>query len=265
MTAIIIAVGIFLSGAVLSAASVFLVRRFVGVSRLRLNNEIASCYLAIVMGLYGIFSGFIIASLWEQQRHAEENVLHEASELRTIFRLAGTLPGPTGPSVQQAAIDYAKAVVDKEWELLLRGDDRINSSHPEKDRIWESLKAYVERGEPESPFFQSLLSHFETLSEARRSRVYDAQRSLPAYLWMILIMGSGLSILCTLLLGTENIRLQALLTGLAGGLVLLMLFVVQDLQNPFQGYWVTTPQAFELALDRMSHARPRDAPSVAPR
>jgi len=247
-----------------SGACVFLVRRFVSVSRLRLNNEIASCYLAIVMGLYGIFSGFIIASLWEQQRQAEENVLHEASELRTIFRLAGTLPAPTGPRIQQAAIDYAKAVVDKEWELLLRGDDRVNHSHPEKDRIWESLKSYVERGELQSPFFEPLLSHFETLSEARRSRVYDAQRSLPAYLWMILIMGSGLSILCTLLLGTENIRLQALLTGLAGGLVLLMLFVVQDLQNPFQGYWVTTPQAFELALDRMSHTGPRDAPSVAP-
>jgi hypothetical protein len=103
-------------------------------------------------------------------------------------------------------------------------------------------------------FLGSLIDHFESLSDARNQRCYDALRTLPDYLWLILVMGSGLSIACTFFIGTANLRTQVLLSGVSGGLIALMLFVVYDLQRPFRGYWVASPQAFELAVERMEHA-----------
>jgi len=77
MAEVMIALGVFLLGFLVFWPSVFLVRRFVNFSVLEPNNETVPHYLSIVIGLYGIFSGFVIASLWEQQRQAEDNISAE--------------------------------------------------------------------------------------------------------------------------------------------------------------------------------------------
>jgi hypothetical protein len=271
MVEVIVALGIFLMGALVFGTCVFVVRRFVNASGLQPNNETVAHHLSIVIGLYGIFSGFVIASLWEQQREAETNIIHEASELRTISRLGGALGGATGEEVRKAALQYAQDVRTTEWAILSTGTREdiatLDHTHPAKDRIWDALMDYEppeKDNDKKQLLYESLLSHFETLSESRRSRHYDAQRTLPMYLWMILILGSVLSIVCTLFIGTENLRSQALLTGISGGLLLLLLFVVNDLQNPFRGHWRAQPHAFELAQKRMEADEAKHIPSKAP-
>jgi hypothetical protein len=253
---------VFVLGVLVFGGTVFVVRRFVNLSALQPNNETVPHYLGIVIGIYGIFSGFIIVSLWEQQRQAEDNIVHEASALRSIFRLASAMPEDIGPKIQEHAIAYAEAVIEKEWQLLVHGDPELHHEHPEKDQIWGQLLAYKPDGR-ESVFFDSLVSHYEDLSDSRRNRCYDALRSLPLYLWIILILGSALSIACTLFIGTENLRTQAALTGISGGLILLMLFVVYDLQSPFRGYWTAKPTAFQQARDRMKDHLQAPIPSKA--
>lgn len=248
MIEVLVALGVFLLGILVFGGCVFAVRRFVNFSVLQPNNEAISHYLGIVVGVYGIFSGFVIVSLWEQQRQAEENLVHEASELRTIFRLAGQLSSPQGEEIKKATIAYAASVQGHEWNKLQARDKELSYVHPEKDRIWELI---TEHNDKNNVFFGPIVEHFEALSVARRNRCYDALRTLPAYLWMILIIGSLLSVACTLFIGTENLRTQALLTGISGGLLVLILFVVQDLQHPFGGYWSATTLPFEQAQNRM--------------
>lgn len=257
MTAVLAALGVFLLGFLVFGACVFLERRYVPLQVLQRNNEMITHYLAIVMGLYGVLSGFIIVSLWEQQRMAEDNIVLEASELRTVFRLSQGLGEPVQSELRQASIGYARAVIEREWQRLVRGDPTLNFDHPEKDRMWRAIVAYEPRGPREEALYEELLSHFEDLSDARRKRCYDAQRGLPAYLWLVFLVGSFLCLACILFIGTESLRTEAFLTGICGGLVCLLIFVVYDLQSPFRGRWIATPRAFESALERMQNSPPQ--------
>lgn len=257
MLAMLTAIGFFVFGMIGCALCVLAIRRRFQLDLLQPNNEVVAHYLTLVTALYGLFFGFVIVSLWEQQRGAEDNVVQEASDLRTVFRLADGVSDPARSRIRAAAVDYAGEVIEDEWPRLVEGDATLSYHHPAKDRIWQAIMAHTPADDREHAFFGSLIEHFESLSDARRKRSYDSLRGLPAYLWLILVLGSGLSIACTLFLGTSNLRTQALLSGVSGGLIALMLFVVHDLQHPFSGHWVVSPAAFELAAERMQHAQER--------
>jgi hypothetical protein len=254
MLAMLTAIASFAFGLIGCALCVLVIRRRFRLDLLQPNNEVVAHYLTLVTALYGLFFGFVIVSLWEQQRTAEDNVVQEASELRTVFRLAGTLAEPARGQIRQAALDYAHEVTASEWPRLVAGDETLSYYHPAKDRIWQAIIDHTPDNDREYAFFGPLIDHFESLSDARRKRSYDSLRDLPAYLWLILALGSGLSVVCTLFLGTVNLRTQALLSGVSGGLIALMLFVVYDLQHPFGGHWVVSPAPFELAAARMQQA-----------
>jgi hypothetical protein len=255
MIAMLTAIGFFVFGMIGCAVSVLVIRRRFQLDLLQPNNEVVAHYLTLVTALYGLFFGFVIVTLWEQQRSAEDNVVQEASALRTVFRLADGVAEPAHSQIRAATIDYAREVIEVEWPRLVEGDEALSYQHPAKDRIWQAIMGYAPADDREYVFFGSLIEHFESLSDARRKRSYDSLRGLPAYLWLILVLGSGLSIACTLFLGTVNLRTQALLSGVSGGLIALMLFVVHDLQHPFSGHWVVSRAPFELAAERMQHAQ----------
>lgn len=254
MLAMLVAIGFFLLGFLAIALCVLLIRRRFHLDILQSNNEIVAHYLTIVTALYGLFFGFVIVSLWEQQRDAEDNIIAEAKELRTVFRLADGLSEPARGEIRAMAIAYAREVIDTEWPQLIAGDEALSYHHPAKSRLWARIVSHTPATDVEQTFFGSLVEHFESLSDARNQRSYDALRTLPDYLWLILVLGSALSIACTFFIGTANLRTQLLLSGVSGGLIVLMLFVVHDLQRPFRGYWVASPMAFELAVERMEHA-----------
>lgn len=254
MLAMLVAVGSFVLGFIAIALIVLTIRRRFHLDILQSNNEIVAHYLTIVTALYGLFFGFVIVSLWEQQRDAEDNIVAEAKELRTVFRLTDGLAEPGRSEIRAFSIAYAREVIDDEWPRLIASDESLSYHHPAKSRLWARIVSHVPGTDLEHTFFGSLVEHFESLSDARNQRCYDALRTLPDYLWLILVMGSGLSIACTFFIGTANLRTQVLLSGVSGGLIVLMLFVVYDLQRPFRGYWVASPLAFELAVERMEHA-----------
>ncbi|HWN69535.1 MAG TPA: hypothetical protein VNM90_17960 [Haliangium sp.] len=254
MLAMLTAIAAFVIGALGCALCVLVIRRRFRLDLLQPNNEVVAHYLTLVTALYGLFFGFVIVSLWEQQRSAEDNVVQEASSLRTVFRLADGLAEPARGQIRQATLDYAHEVTEVEWPRLVAGDGTLSYQHPAKDRIWQAIIDHTPENDREYTFLGALIEHFEGLSDARRKRSYDSLRGLPAYLWLILVLGSGLSIACTLFLGTVNLRTQALLSGVSGGLIALMLFVVHDLQHPFGGHWVVSPAPFELAAERIAHA-----------
>jgi hypothetical protein len=258
MLAMLVAIGSFVLGLIGTSLCLLAIRRRVHLDLLQPNNEVVALYLSIVTALYGLFFGFVIVSLWEQQRDAEDNIIAEAKELRTVFRLADGLAEPGRSEIRALAMAYAHEVIDSEWPKLIAGDEKLSSHHPAKSRLWARIIAHEPDTEREHTFYGSLVEHFENLSDARNQRCYDALRTLPDYLWLILVMGSALSIACTFFLGTSNLRTQLLLSGVSGGLIVLMLFVVYDLQRPFRGYWVASPMAFELAVERMDLAT-RDA------
>src|SRR5690349_18053125 len=85
--------GILLVGGatLLSMAGIALIRRWIGLDRLKANNEVAGFKFAAVGVLYAVLLAFAVLVVWEKFNAAEESVAAEAGGAATIYRLAAGL------------------------------------------------------------------------------------------------------------------------------------------------------------------------------
>jgi hypothetical protein len=85
----------------LSMAGLILVRRWIGLDRLKTNNEVAGFKFATVGVLYAVLLAFAVLVVWEKFNRAEENVAQEAGGAATIYRLAAGLGDQEGAGLRE--------------------------------------------------------------------------------------------------------------------------------------------------------------------
>jgi hypothetical protein len=71
-------------GTLLAMLGPLLVRRYVGLERLTINNEIAGFKFATVGVLYAVLLAFVIIVVWEKFADAEVNVVREAGAAENL-------------------------------------------------------------------------------------------------------------------------------------------------------------------------------------
>ncbi len=72
----------------LAVGAQVLLRRNLGLERLRSNNEVAGFKFAAVGVLYAVLLAFAVIVVWEKFSDAESRVSEEAGAAATIYRLA---------------------------------------------------------------------------------------------------------------------------------------------------------------------------------
>ncbi len=70
-----------------------LTRRFYGVDRLSLNNEVAGFKFAVVGVFYAVLLAFVVIAVWEEFRDTEAAVRDEAKAVVDLHRVAHALGG----------------------------------------------------------------------------------------------------------------------------------------------------------------------------
>jgi hypothetical protein len=68
-------------------------------------------------------------------------------------------------------------------------------------------------------------------------------------LWFVLFGGAVLTIGFTLFFGTENLRVQAMMTGILSFLIFSGLLVITAIDEPFAGAVKLEPQALSAVLE----------------
>jgi hypothetical protein len=108
-------------GTLLAMLGPLLVRRFVALDRLTINNEIAGFKFATVGVLYAVLLAFVIIVVWEKFTNAEVTVVHEAGSAENVFRLSQGLGDVTGADLRRAVASYLKAVINDDWPAMNKG------------------------------------------------------------------------------------------------------------------------------------------------
>ncbi|MFZ1151174.1 MAG: hypothetical protein WAR76_15790 [Xanthobacteraceae bacterium] len=97
-----------------------LVRRYVALDRLTINNEIAGFKFATVGVLYAVLLAFVIIVVWEKFSAAEVNV-HEAGAAENLYRLSQGLGDFSGADLRKAVATYLKAAITDDWPAMDKG------------------------------------------------------------------------------------------------------------------------------------------------
>jgi hypothetical protein len=234
-------------GALLSAAATFLVRRRIPEEEHIANNEVAGFILAAVGAVYGVLLAFMVLVVWQAYEDANRTVEQEANILVDIYRLGQAVPDPYGAQLRERAVEYARHVIDDEWDKMQTGDES-DLVHNTVEEFWNVHRALDADSALTGNHDGQLFDALQELGNERRIRLLDSRLDLPGLMWMLLIGGGVVTIGFTLFLRAPNWLPHLLMAAMFGGLVAFVLLLIVELDNPFAGDIRIQPLAFQQAL-----------------
>src|SRR5499427_2595509 len=108
-------------GTLLSMLGPLLVRHYVALDRLSINNEVAGFKFATVGVLYAVLLAFAVILVWEHFSGAEANVTREGGAAATIYRLIDGLEGESARTLRASLTTYLETAINEEWPAMEKG------------------------------------------------------------------------------------------------------------------------------------------------
>jgi hypothetical protein len=233
-----------------AVAGLVLVQRLTPLTTRQRHNDVAGFIYAVVGVSYAVLMGLVIIAVWESFAEARDTTHRESSELAEVFWLAHRLPESEGPRIQEQARSYAEVVLDEEWPLMKEGQASPRAWEL-LDEIRQSLQDMEVSTAADAVDYQQGLQRVHDVNDARRERLVDAQEgSIPAIVWVVLVVGGVIVVGFTYLFGMDSSLAHILMVAALTGIIALALFTVASLDYPFGSGVQVGPEAFELILER---------------
>jgi uncharacterized integral membrane protein len=254
-------------GACLAAvAGLMLVQRLVPATIRKEHNDVAGFIYAALGVIYAVLLALVVIAVWEEFGRARVTVETEANALAEIFWLAHQLPEPERHHLQELARSYAEEVVEEEWPLMEQGKTPLMEHTTQAiprgwvliDDIRATIQGYEPRSEAEQALYAEGLDQVQRLADARRTRLVQAEESIPTVLWVVLIVGGVVAVGFTYLFGLERTWAHSLMVASLAAVIALILFTVGVMDHPFSGGARIETGAFELVLNRFETSKLSD-------
>jgi Protein of unknown function (DUF4239) len=233
----------------ISIVVVSVLNRVWPISNRKLINDVTGWQLGILGTTYGVILGFMLYTVWNDFRVAEVNANLEATSLITVSHISAGLPAPAREMFHELGIKYADATIHQDWPAMQAQKDSRASQVVLGD-MWKVLTAVRAEG-LEVNSVDHLTSALSDLTERRNLREQEFLIRLPRILWMLLVVGAGVTVGSSCLLGNDNKWLHYCQVLALTFVVAVTLAAIADLARPFEGAVSVTPVAFERALSMM--------------
>jgi uncharacterized membrane protein YgaE (UPF0421/DUF939 family) len=265
MSSVVYGVLIVCGACLAAAVGLALVQRLVPTEVRQKHNDVAGFIYAVLGVIYAVLLALVVIAVWEEFGRARVTVESEANALAEIFWLAHQLPEPEGRELQELAHSYAEEVVDEEWPLMEQGRTPQMENTQETTRGWvliDDIRATLQEVEPRTVAEQALyaegLDQVQRLADARRTRLVAAEESIPAVLWVVLVVGGMVTVGFAYLFGLDNTWAHRLMVVSLAGVIALVLFTIGAMDHPFSGGARIGTGAFELVLNRFDTSKLSD-------
>ncbi|WP_086666459.1 DUF4239 domain-containing protein [Lentzea kentuckyensis] len=241
-----------IGAAVISAVLVVITRRFGSEEVGEKNLGAGGSVFSIVAGLHAVLVAFILISLFDASNGAEEQVQKEANALVAVDWSSDSLPEPAKTKVEQLIRDYVSTVVDDEWPRMRDGQEVDNRGWTTLNQLRDTIATAAPDGAWQEDRKAEAANQLWEVYQARQERLDAAGNGINPVVWLALLIGTGLSLLFPFLFGGPNLISQLLITITLSSTLVLLLFAIYQMQNPFSGGVHIPPDAFSSALDRLS-------------
>lgn len=226
------------------------IRRYVKLSRLRTNNEIAGFKFATVGVIYAVLLAFAIIIVWEKFNEADGEVAKEAGAATTVYRLSNGLGAEQGQALRAALTGYLTVTIDKDWLAMEQGKGSGSVTRALNEVYATLLKLHGNGSD--AIVTAEILHQLDLVTQARRGRLVAAAGIVPGIVWFVLIGGAVVTIGFTLFFGAENLRAQTVMTGALSLLIFSGLLTVIAIDHPFAGSVKVTPEAIAVVLEEFA-------------
>jgi hypothetical protein len=210
--------------------------------------EGVSAFLTVVGVIYALIIGFTFQQAFGRQAELRQKLTTEASSLRNLILLTGTMRGGTA---QNAVGGHVLGYVEQLLEHEFPPNDGVDAA-PTLYQIIPVLNEISTDGvsdEVDRITLNAIHDELRTTTRARSERLSIAARHIPRIHWFQIEILSSLIMAGFLLLDMSAPLLEALLLGLTTGAIMVLYLSLFDLDYPFGGLWRVEP----LGLQRLRH------------
>ncbi len=243
-------VGLVISGTLvlLSLGGYFLFRRLYQHEFDSEERDIAMSVLGVVATINSLLLAFSAVSVWESFGSAEEALVREADTIGELARDLAVFGSPEATGARVLLLDYAGIVVNSEWEAM-RGGEADMTAWTTIDNLFRAVGTI----EPDNPRRVALLPEIwartNELLVHRRDRLHASQAEVPFTLWMVVFVGTVMTMLTMYVLPPTRFNL-AMISSIALCMGLVLYFIVA-MDHPFAGEESISPEPFQSAIGNM--------------
>lgn len=227
-----------------------LVSKFVHYSIMEKHNEVAGFVYAVVGVIYAVLLAFVVVSVWEQSRDAENILNSEVSHAETLYKISDSFPAGIKSEFKSDIVNYMNTMIEYEFKAM----EKSTTSEEAKTayiNIWKSLQKYKPATDFETLWYQKYMDELVLLSDARGKRIISINLDLHPFMWIILFFGAFITIGFSYLFGTKNKFAHIIMIFCLASVIGLVLILIDAFLHPFSGIIYITPEVFINALKQM--------------
>ena len=190
---------------------------------------------AFIGTAYAVLLAFVVLAAFQSFNDAKTGAEEEATTLVQLSRTAEFFPPAERDPTEGVLICYGRAVIHEEWPAMREGS-RSPIVQGWVTRLEDSLQHLHPATPAQQAAFLQLLDQQDKRTDARRARLSEANRALPAPVWFILGLGAFVTIGFAMFFADrrEAFIVQASLIGSIAALVVSGLLLIWFLDHPYQ-------------------------------
>jgi hypothetical protein len=198
--------------------------------------------------LYGITTAFVVFEVWGQFNNTVSLVDKEAHSLERLFRLTLYFKDKRLKEEMRSKIrEYINLIVKEKFQALGSGERSAATAHAFR-QISSVIRSIKSEGTHDSVVFTQIVDHYGKLHDIRSDRVNQSLARLPKLLKTFLYISSFLAMGTLTIMPFANWYYQVFSVGGLTFIITMIFQVVEDLDNPFKGYWNITTEPFQKSL-----------------
>ena len=221
-----------------------LFRKYSKLEILRSHNEVAGFLFLAIAGFYSLLLSFMVFLVWGELNETKNNLNKEGSSALALYRDIKYYPDTTDSKQMMIVyLDYVFNVVDDEMPNMRQMKQSIKTGESLNNIFFQ-----IERIHPKTPFETQLLTemfrHLNELSVYRGLRTGSLEMEIPPPIWLPLLFGALITVLCSIVLDIEHTRLHISLNILLGSFIGMVLFIIILLDHPFTGSFSVNSKSY---------------------
>lgn len=244
----------------ISIMSLFLINRYFPLHLRYQDNAVIGCVSALVGVIYGVLAGFATAHLINANTIAIDALQREANAVADMYRDSRWLTDPAKSDIQAQIKRYLDEIISVEWPLMNRGELIPHDGDKMIEKISSDLRDYKINNSRDHAIISDLLIVTRNLYDARQQRILASYSALNPEIWMVIILGSFLTLCISYLFGV-NFYLH-IFTVLATALMLsATIYLLISLDKPFEGSFIVGPDTYQKLVEYLGEVEAFTAPA----
>lgn len=193
-------------------------------------------------------AAFIVFEVWSQYNKTTALIEHEAHGLEKLFRLSLHFRDePLATQMKKAIGKYTRLIIESKFQHLGTGQRSKEASTSFRE-IFRVIRDIKFDDDHDQMVFGQIVPLYEDLADTRTERINQSLTRLPMLLKAFLHLTSFFALFIFIIMPFANMFYGFIATGFLAFVVALVIQLIEDLDNPFVGFWNITPEPFERAL-----------------